>query len=314
MLRRGAKMNIILVSGRLAKTRTITINRFQIALIAGFLAVSILAAIGSIYYYLPSIPFDLNRPRPLLGQSQPEALPEGNARAQSHLRENLSAMAARVGQMQARLLRLDSLGERLAKAAGIRPQDVQLEEDPGRGGALSSIPQQDFSIEELNSQLDTLARQVDERYETLGMIESITRMEQVKRKLVPSAKPVAGAWHSSSFGWRVDPFTGRKAMHEGIDFVASAGTPIFAAAGGTVVYAARHPQYGNMVDISHGNDLVSRYAHASRLLVKVGDIVQSGARIAEVGSTGRSTGAHLHFEVHLKGVPQNPARFLQMPG
>ncbi len=307
-------MNIILVSGRPAKTRTITITRFQLAMIAGFLALSIPAAIGFIYYSLPSAALDFNQAGTLLGRSQPETLPENNARAQSHLRENLSAMAAKVGQMQARLLRLDSLGERLAKAAGIKPQDVQLEEDPGRGGALSSIPQQDFSIEELNAQLDTLARQVDERYETLGMIESITRMEQVKRKLVPSAQPVSGAWHSSSFGWRVDPFTGRKAMHEGIDFVASAGPPIFAAAGGTVVYAARHPQYGNMVDISHGNDLVSRYAHASRLLVKVGDIVQGGARIAEVGSTGRSTGAHLHFEVHLKGVPQNPARFLQMPG
>ncbi|MBC7944278.1 MAG: M23 family metallopeptidase [Burkholderiales bacterium] len=303
-------MNIILVSGRLAKTRTITISRFQIAMIAGLLALSIPAAIGFIYYSLPSSTFDLNQPRMLLGHTPPGA----NARAQSHLRENLSAMATKVGQMQARLLRLDSLGERLAKAAGIEPQDVQLGGNPGRGGALSSIPQQDFSIEELNAQLDTLARQVDERYETLGMIESITQMEQVKRKLVPSAKPVAGAWHSSSFGWRVDPFTGRKAMHEGIDFVASAGTPIFAAAGGMVVYAGRHLQYGNMVDISHGNHLVSRYAHASRLLVKVGDIVQSGARIAEVGSTGRSTGAHLHFEVHLKGVPQNPARFLQMPG
>lgn len=314
MFRRGAKMNIILVSGRLAKTRTITISRFQIAIIAGFLALAIPAAIGFICYSLPLYPLDLNQPRMLLGEPRSELPPSDSARAQSHLRENLSAMATRVGQMQARLLRLDSLGERLAKAVGIKPQDVQLEEDPGRGGALSSIPQQDFSMEELNAQLDALARQVDERYETLGMIESITRMEQVKRKLVPSAKPVAGAWHSSSFGWRVDPFTGRKAMHEGIDFVASAGTPIFAAAGGTVVYAARHPQYGNMIDISHGNDLVSRYAHASRLLVKVGDIVQGGTRIAEVGSTGRSTGAHLHFEVHLKGVPQNPARFLQMPG
>ncbi|MEX0637591.1 MAG: M23 family metallopeptidase, partial [Burkholderiales bacterium] len=112
------------------------------------------------------------------------------------------------------------------------------------------------------------------------------------------------------FGMRIDPFTGMQAMHEGIDFLADVGSPIVAAAGGVVIFAGFHPQYGNVVDIDHGNDLVSRYAHASKLHVREGDVVQRGRRIADVGTTGRSTGPHLHFEVRFKGVSQNPARFV----
>jgi murein DD-endopeptidase MepM/ murein hydrolase activator NlpD len=122
--------------------------------------------------------------------------------------------------------------------------------------------------------------------------------------------PVKAPYNASAFGRRVDPFTGQWAMHEGIDFLADAGSPISAAAAGVVVFAGFHPQYGYMVDIDHGNDLVTRYAHASRVLVKEGDVVQRGHKIGEVGSTGRSTGPHLHFEVRYRGAAQNPAKFL----
>ena len=115
---------------------------------------------------------------------------------------------------------------------------------------------------------------------------------------------------ASSFGRRIDPFNGQWAMHEGIDFLADMGSPVVAAAGGVVVFAGLHPQYGYMVDIDHGNDLVTRYAHCSKLLVREGDVVHRGRKIAESGSTGRSTGPHLHFEVRFRGVAQNPAKFL----
>lgn len=302
-------MHIILVSERSAKPRTITIRRAQAVLFGVFVMVAALAVGGALYRAASS------RAPAWTSSDQVASSADQDPQAESsRLRETLSAMAVKVGQMQAKLMRLDSLGERLAKAAGVKPHEIQFDQTPGRGGAVSSNPLHDFSLDELNAQLDVLARQVDQRDETLGMLESLVAMEQVKKKLVPSFKPVASGWHSSRFGWRIDPFTGDKAMHEGIDFVAEAGTPIFAAAGGVVIHAARHPQYGNMIDIDHGNDLVSRYAHASRLLVKAGDFVQSGGKIAEVGSSGRSTGAHLHFEVHHKGVPQNPARFLNIPG
>jgi murein DD-endopeptidase MepM/ murein hydrolase activator NlpD len=122
--------------------------------------------------------------------------------------------------------------------------------------------------------------------------------------------PVNAPFNASGFGWRIDPFTGQQAMHEGIDFITDVGTPVVAAAGGVVQFAGFHPQYGLMVDIDHGNELVTRYAHLSRVAVKEGDIVQRGRRIADSGNTGRSTGPHLHFEVRFRGTPQNPARFL----
>ena len=119
-----------------------------------------------------------------------------------------------------------------------------------------------------------------------------------------------GGWLSSSFGWRIDPFSGQKSFHEGLDFPSESGTPIVAAASGKVIFADVHPQYGKMVEVDHGNGLVTRYAHASRLFVKEGDFILRGQKIAAVGSTGRATGPHLHFEVRLNGVPQNPGRFL----
>jgi murein DD-endopeptidase MepM/ murein hydrolase activator NlpD len=127
--------------------------------------------------------------------------------------------------------------------------------------------------------------------------------------MVPSALPV-NASMGSGFGFRADPFTGRPSLHAGLDFPADPGTPILAAAGGVVSAVETHPQYGLMVEIDHGRNLITRYAHASRFHVKLGDLVKRGDKIAEVGSTGRSTGPHLHFEVLVDGVPQDPARFL----
>jgi murein DD-endopeptidase MepM/ murein hydrolase activator NlpD len=134
--------------------------------------------------------------------------------------------------------------------------------------------------------------------------------QAVKKKLIPTMMPVSAPFNASGFGQRVDPFTGQLAMHEGIDFLADLGSPIVAAAGGVVVFSGIHPQYGYMIDIDHGNDLVTRYAHCSKLLVREGDIVHRGRKIGEVGSTGRSTGPHLHFEVRFRGAAQNPGKFL----
>ena len=168
-----------------------------------------------------------------------------------------------------------------------------------------------MSLEQFNEQFDQVMRRMENRTDTLGIMESQLFDAKVKRKLMPTIPPVETSWSASSFGWRIDPITGMQAMHEGVDFMADTGTPIFAAAGGIVVAAEYHHQYGNMVEIDHGNDFITRYAHTSRTMVKVGDVVQRGRKIAEVGSTGRTTGPHLHFEVRYKGVAQNPTRFLQ---
>ena len=231
---------------------------------------------------------------------------------QEKVQGHLSAMAMRLGELQAQMMRLDGLGERLAKAAGLKPQDLQSMQPgtiPGRGGAVptSSRP---LTVDELTGLVDRLARDVEARSDQLSVLEALIVQGSASRSFLPSLRPVADGWYSSNFGVRIDPFSGESAFHEGIDFPAETGTPVLAAASGKVVYAGFHPQYGKMIEVDHGSGLVSRYAHASQVNVGEGDFVVRGQRIGAVGSTGRSTGPHLHFEVRLFGVPQNPVRFL----
>ena len=305
-------LNIILVSGKLAKARAITLGtpHFVMLGVTGFGAVFVLAAL----LHLFALRFAADHSFPYLQSLLPTSQQGQNEKSESYLRENLNAMAVRLGQMQAQLLRLDTLGERLARVAGFKPQELMFDQPPGRGGALSTIPGYDLSPTEFAGQIDQLTRQLEERGDRLGVLESLFTLETARKKLIPTMVPVEGGWHSSNFGWRLDPFSGQQSVHEGIDFIAEQGTSIRAAAGGVVVQAEYHPQYGNMIEIDHGNDLVTRYAHASRMLVKAGDVVLMGARIAEVGRSGRATGTHLHFEVRQRSAPQNPMQFLRLPG
>ena len=305
-------MNIILVSEKLPKARTITLGWLHLAGAAVLMLTLVLTLAGALNYGILRFAAELNIPyvKDMLvsiHQRQQE-------KNQSYLQDNLNAMAVRLGQMQAQLLRLDTLGERLAKLAGFKPQDLMFNEAPGRGGAISSVPSQNLSLGDFTRQVDLLTRQLEDRGDKLGLLESMFTLESARKKLTPTKLPVEGGWYSSNYGWRIDPFTGQRAFHEGIDFMAEDGTPIYAAAAGVVVYSEFHPQYGNMIEIDHGNDLISRYAHASKRLVKVGDVVLRGSRIADVGKTGRATGSHLHFEVRQRGVARNPAQFLQLPG
>jgi len=233
-------------------------------------------------------------------------------KSQEVVQGHLNAMAVKLGELQAQLLQLDGLGERLAQMAGMKPKDLPPSEPgkaPGRGGPAPTLSR-DLSVDEFASLLGELSHQVEERSDQLTVLEALLVSSSVNKKFLPSLAPVDGGWLSSSFGWRIDPFTGQKSFHEGLDFPSDSGTPIAAAASGKVIFADVHPQYGKLVEIDHGNGLVTRYAHASKLFVKEGDLVVRGQKIAAVGSTGRATGPHLHFEVRLNGVPQNPARFL----
>ena len=233
------------------------------------------------------------------------------ARARQFVEQNLNAMAVKLGEMQAQLARLDALGDRLSTMAGIRPQEFRFSEAPGLGGAQpTSLPPKNLSMAEFGEKLYALSRHMENRTDMLGVLEAQLFEQAVRKKLIPTMMPVNAPFNASGFGMRINPFTGQQEMHEGIDFLADLGLPIVAAAGGVVIFAGFHPQYGNAVEIDHGNDLMTRYAHASKLHVKEGDVVRRGRRIADVGSTGRSTGPHLHFEVRFKGVAQNPARFL----
>lgn len=302
-------MHIILVSNRLAKARSLTLATPH--LVAGAVLMALLVFSLTLGLFWITVRHAAELKLPLLDSLLLSAQEQQRRKTDEFLRENLNAMAVKLGQMQARLMRLDALGERLTALAGIKPQEFRFNEPPGRGGAVSSIPPQDLSMAEFNRQLDQTSRQLENRTDYLGILESQLFDATVKKKLIPTIPPVDGGWSASSFGWRIDPFTGMLAMHEGVDFPVDVGTPVFAAAGGVVTFAGPHYQYGNMVEIDHGNDFTTRYAHCSKLLVKEGDVVQRGSKIAESGSTGRSTGPHLHFEVRYKGVAQNPIKFLQ---
>ena len=289
-------MDIILVSNRFAKAHSITLHGRHLLFAAILFTGMLFAAQYAVARFQPEmlgIQFD------------------GQLKQQSYLRDGMDALAMRVGQMQAQLLRLDTLGARLAKMSGMKPKEFNFDQAPPQGGPYIPAKQQDVSMSGLEQQLTKLSALLNDRNDKLLALETMLLQDSLDKGKFPSVAPVTIGDYSSNFGWRIDPFTGKNAMHEGVDFMAPEGTPIMASASGIVVYSGFHPEYGNMVEIDHGNDIVTRYGHASRLLVRVGQVVRSGQEIAEVGSTGRSTGCHLHFEVRYKGIAQNPRRFLE---
>ncbi|WP_299450296.1 M23 family metallopeptidase [uncultured Pigmentiphaga sp.] len=294
-------MQIIIVHPRLSEARTLTLTP---RLIAGMIAVVVAVVVmGALLLHAVISGFSQSPDgETTLAQQKRE-----EARQQAVMREHLNLLAKRVGEMQAKLMQLDALGERVAGLAGVTPA-FSAKGVPGRGGLL--VSSQAMSPQDVSSELDKLEAQLKERADYLSVLDAQLTTLSVRKAMTPTAMPVSQGFNSSSFGWRVDPFTGTRSLHEGVDFVAPVGTPIVAAAGGVVQVAEYHRGYGYMIDIDHGNDLVTRYAHASKLLVKPGDLVKRGQRIALVGSTGRSTGSHLHFEVRVGGVAVNPNNFL----
>lgn len=230
-------------------------------------------------------------------------------RNEQYVQNNVSTMARMLGDIQARMLRLDALSERVSKIAGIRPEEFNFKDLPGRGGPLG-VDAHAMSMQELQDQVARVDRGVEQRADFMNVVESELVSDEARDALLPHGTPLSQGFVGSGFGMRTDPFTGQMSMHSGLDFAAPVGTPILAAAGGVVVAAELNPDFGNMVEIDHGKGLSTMYAHTSRMLVKNGDIVRKGQKIAEVGTTGRSTGPHLHFEVHVNGAPQNPAKYL----
>jgi len=305
-------MNIILVTSRMPAAKAISIGRGHIVCGCVLLLVTVLALAGILNY--AALRYAAQTRNPIVFSFFSEVLQEDAEKTQAYLRDNLDTMATRLGAMQAQILRLNDLGERVARLAGFKPQEFNLEQAPGRGGAISHLPAKPLSFIELSHRLDFLARQVDDRSDKLGLLDSVLIQDSARKQLLPSVLPIQGGAYNSNFGWRIDPFSGRQSFHDGIDFDASRGTVVRAAAAGVVVASTFHAQYGNMLEVDHGNGLVTVYAHCAKRLARVGDVVMKGAKIGEVGSTGRATGPHLHFEVRHHGVPQNPARFLQLSG
>ena len=300
-------MQIIVVSSDFRTKKSLTVGLPQVL----GLAVALLVALGmtaTLANYL-SLKYAATSDHPLIRSM---LLADQHAEAkqrQQQIQDNINSLAVKLGEVQAHMLRLDGLGEKLARVAGLKPQELpSATANSGRGGAATvGAP---LSIDDFAKQLSELSGTVDVKADQLTVLEALLVEGSAQRKFLPTLPPVENINYTSNFGYRIDPFNGHSTFHEGVDFAAESGTPINAAASGKVIYADVHPAYGKCVEIDHGNGLVTRYAHGSELLVKEGDLVVRGQRIARVGSTGRSTGPHLHFEVRLNGVAQNPGRFL----
>lgn len=298
-------MQIILVSRHLRTARTMTIMPRHVLLAAtGFIALVLVTAMLlswlSVRWRLPLVE-DL-----VQSQQQKES-----RRIQDYVSNNLQLMATRLGELQGKVMQLDSYSQRISGLVGGKPSAAPapaVVPEDGQGGPFLPVV---LSTGELQQEIEHLAAAIDNRAAELKALEFQLLEKRVRDRLLPTTLPVKSSHLGSLFGIRIDPFTGLRARHEGIDFVAPLGTPIVAAADGVVLLAEFHPEFGNMIDIDHGDGLTSRYAHLSRLEVAPGRLVKHGERIGTLGSTGRSTGPHLHFEVRMLGVAQNPAPFLK---
>ena len=297
-------MHLIITDAWLAKSQAIYLSgsRLMVASLVAAFALMLVAA--GMYHWI-----FLKGARegwPIIGSLVRLVVKDEFEQRDRFMRENLDVMAKRLGEMQAKMHQLEALAERVSGLAGVNPGDIKS--TLGSGGVL--VGSRSLTMQELQATLADLDKLTDQRVDLMTVMESRLFDQKIKKLMVPTQQPVAGSLLGSSFGWRIDPVNGRSALHTGLDFPSEQGTPIVAAAGGVVVAQEYHPAYGNMVEVDHGNDLITRYAHASKVLVKKGDVIKRGQKIAEVGSTGRSTGAHLHFEVLVQGVFQDPQKFL----
>ena len=297
-------MHIIITDAWMAKQRAMHFNGWRVMALGFVLSLVMVMSAVAVYNWV--LLEGMRRGWPVFQTWSKVVSPQSSASSDLYVRENLDALARKLGEMQARMLQIDALGDRVAGLAGINPEEFKKPQ--GSGGSL--VQGQAMTLDEIMALANGLEAVSENRMDWLTAVETRLFDQKMQTALQPTEKPVKDVMVGSRFGFRIDPFTGEKAMHTGLDFPAEVGTPILAAAGGVVIVQEYHAAYGNMVEVDHGNGLITRYAHASKTYVKKGDIVKRGQAIAAVGSTGRSTGPHLHFEVWVSGVPQDPQRFL----
>lgn len=224
----------------------------------------------------------------------------------------LESMTLLLAELQSRVTRLDAVGMNLTQNAGLEPSEFNFNMAPALGGPL--LASQDDArelIPALEGELFALSTALDDREIQLDILSELIQGQQLKSDATPSGRPVLAGWLSSRYGTRIDPFNGKKAWHEGVDFAGREGADIVAVASGVVSWSGERYGYGKMVEVAHGDGVITRYAHNQENLVKVGDMVRRGDVVALMGNSGRSTGPHVHFEVHKNGRPVDPASYLR---
>lgn len=229
--------------------------------------------------------------------------------ARQSAESELDALAARLGKMQANVIRLNALGQRLVRVAKLDSKEFNFKNEPSYGG-----PSEVESVAGVNfvNVIANLDKQLSSREEQLDVLEEVIMNRQLRRDSKPRGRPITKGWTSSYYGKRTDPFSGKLAMHKGMDFAGKEGSEIIAVAGGVVTWAGDRYGYGVLVEINHGNGYTTRYGHNADLMVEVGDSVKKGQAISSMGSTGRSTGPHVHFEVLKNDRQINPSKFVAL--
>ncbi|AQZ94758.1 M23 family metallopeptidase [Halopseudomonas phragmitis] len=305
-------MNIIILTGRHGAARALTLSPpWVIGTVLTVLALPIIAALLTWKVMAPTTEVvvsaqDYDR----VWQRTLDEMASHSASDESQ--SQLERMTQQLARLQTRLTRLDALGERLTEMAELSDGEFDFNSDPGMGGPELRKESLRYETPDVQTVIDQLAERIDNRTQQLKLLEELMLNRQTDANALLDFKPVQVGHISSGFGRRVDPITGRMALHTGLDFAAPRGTPIYAVGAGVVTFSGRNGAYGNMVEITHGGGYKTRYAHAHTLGVKKGDLVQKGQQIATVGSTGRSTGPHLHLEIYRNGMAVNPARYIAL--
>lgn len=227
-----------------------------------------------------------------------------------HAQEQLSALTLRMAELQSRLLRLDALGERLAQVAQLEEGEFDFSHPPALGGPESAALGDAYQAPEFIRAIEQLTDQIADREQQLDTLEALLANRKMQQDVLIVGRPVAKGWLSSPYGRRTDPFTGHIAWHGGVDFAGKSGSDVIAVAAGVVTWAGERTGYGELIEVNHGNGYFTRYAHGAGAKVKVGDVVKQGQVVTLMGSTGRSTGPHVHFEVYKNGRAVDPASYI----
>ena len=308
-------MNIILVGKHHGQSRSVKLGNTSLTMIALLVALLLSIAIGlgvfignKYYGHEQGTLVDKG-----VVDAWKQTLSEQKQALRSIEREGkqqLDALTLKMGDMQARLYRLDALGLRLTEVAKLKNGEFDFQSRPPVGGPIQELEVDNFTVGDFENELKNLAQTIADREQQLGIIEQLFDHKKLANSLFIAGRPIKWGWMSSPYGYRSDPFTGKRAWHAGVDFAGKEGSDIIAVAAGVVTWSGERYGYGNLVEVSHGNGYSTRYAHCKELMVNVGSVVERGEVIARMGSTGRSTGPHVHYEVLKNGKTANPKKFI----
>lgn len=303
-------MNIILFDPKTGHSRTLKLRTPLLVLVA-VLGLS-LSAVGGIAAGMWLKQGTSSEPGDLASflKSDIASNAEKVEQARKQAEDQLIAMTVRMAELQARLMRLDALGERLVEVAKLNGGEFEFSRIPAVGGPEEAELQVELDRPSFLEDLDQLAADIEAREQQLEVLESLLENRKLRKEVSIAGRPVTWGWLSSRFGRRTDPFSGRPAWHAGVDFAGKEGSDIVSVGSGVVTWAGERYGYGLLVEVNHGGGITTRYAHAKEILVSVGDIVKQGEPLARMGSTGRSTGPHVHFEVRKNGKAVDPARYV----